>query len=273
MKISFLALIFSILLLDSCSQYNKVLKGKDMDKKLDMAIELYKRGSYYKALPLLEELTTVFRGTVKAEKTAYYYAYTNYKLEDYQSAAYDFESFTRTYPNSEFAEECGYMHAYCYYQDSPIYSLDQSSTYKAINELQLFTDRYPNSPRVEECNKLIDQLRSKLELKNFEIAELYFNTEYYQAAIVAYKNLLHDFPSTTFREESMFKIVKSEYQLAENSIEEKKIERYEETTKAYTEFISAFPESRLKQKAEEYSLLAQKRLEKINSKTIQTNKK
>src|SRR4051812_11042348 len=100
MKFRFLALIFSVLILNSCSDYNKVLKGKDMDKKLDMAIQLYKAGSYYKALPLLEELITVFRGTVKAEKTAYYYAYTNYKLGDYQSAAYDFENFAKTYPNS-----------------------------------------------------------------------------------------------------------------------------------------------------------------------------
>src|SRR4051812_42134134 len=99
MKIRFLGLIFSILFLTSCNEYTKVQKGKDMDKKLDMAIKLYNQKQYYKALPLLEELTTVFRGTVKAERTAYYYAYTNYQLGDYQSAAYDFENFTKTYPN------------------------------------------------------------------------------------------------------------------------------------------------------------------------------
>ena len=271
MKIRFLALIFSVLIL-SCSEYNKVQKGKDMDKKLELAIKLYAKKDYYKALPLLEELITVFRGTVKAEKVAYYYAYTNYQLGDYQSAAYDFENFSKTYPNSTLAEECAYMHAYCFYKDSPIYTLDQTSTYKAINELQLFIDRYPKSNRVDECNKLIDQLRAKLEMKSYRIAEMYFHMESYKAAIVTYKNLLKDFPSTTFREDALFKIVKSSYLLAENSYDDKKVERYEDTIKAYTEFVSAYPESRQKGRAEDYSASARKRLDKMNTKNTEISK-
>jgi outer membrane protein assembly factor BamD len=271
MKIRLLSLVLSVLILSSCSEYSRVQKGKDMDKKLDMAIKLYDRKEYYKALPLLEELSTVFRGTMKAEKTAYYFAYTNYRLGDFQSAAYDFANFAKTYPNSEFAEECAYMHAYCYFQDSPDFPLDQTNTHKAINELQLFTDRFPKSTRVEECNKVIDQLRGKLELKDFEIAEMYLHKESYQAAIVTYRNLLKEYPSTTFREDAMFKIVKASYLLAENSYEEKKVERYEGTIRAYSDFLSAFPESRLNDKAKDYSLAAKKKLDRINSKSVQNN--
>jgi outer membrane protein assembly factor BamD len=273
MKIRLLSIISMFFILSSCSEYTRVQKGKDMDKKLDLAIRLYDKGDYFKALPLLEELITVFRGTKKAEKTYYYYAYTNYKLGDYESAAYDFENFAKTYPSSEFAEECAYMHAYCYYQDSPQYSLDQTNTYKAINELQLFTDRYPSSKRIEQCNKLIDQLRSKLELKNYENAEMYYNMDSYKAAIVTYRNLLHDFPSTHFREDALYKIVKCSYLLAENSIEEKKADRYAETIKSNTEFISAFPESRLRGRADEYAVAAQKKLDRLNEKSAQLNPK
>ena len=273
MKITFLGLIFSLLILTSCSNYSRVIKGKDMDAKLELATKLYDKGDYYKALPLLEELITVFRGTKKAEKTYYLYAYTNYKLGDYQSAAYDFENFAKTYPNSEFAEECAYMHAYCFYQDSPEYSLDQTNTYKAINELQLFADRYPKSERVKVCNTLIDELRSKLELKTYQSAEMYFHMELYRASIVTYKLLLDDFPSTNFREEVLFKIVKASYNLAENSIEEKKVARYEETIKAYTDFTSAYPDSRQKEKAEDYSVSARKRLDKINFNSVQLDSK
>ena len=236
-----------------------------MDAKLDLAIKLYDNGDYYKALPLLEELITVFRGTKKAEKTYYYYAYTNYRLGDYETAAYNFDNFSKTYPVSEFAEECAYMHAYCFYQNSPEYSLDQTNTIKAINELQLFADRYPKSSRLDQCNKLIDQLRGKLELKSFENAELYYNMDSYKAAVTAYKNLLKDFPSTNFREESLFKIVKASYLLAENSIDEKKLERYNDTIRAYTEFISAFPDSSLKGKADDLMTSSQRRLDKLSA--------
>lgn len=242
-----------------------------MDAKLDLAIKLYDKGDFFKALPLLEELITVFRGTKKAEKTYYYYSYTNYRLGDYESAAYDFENFAKTFPSSEFTEECSYMHAYCFYQDSPQYSLDQTNTIKAINELQLFTDRYPHTSRLNQCNMLIDQLRGKLELKSYENAQMYYEMDSYKAAITSYKILMKDFPSTNFREDVLFKIVKATYMFAENSIEEKKAVRYSETIVAHTEFILAFPKSRMREKADEIVALAQKKLEKLSARITQQN--
>lgn len=265
-RIAFIILTMSTFL-TGCSSYNKVLKGTDMDAKLDYAIRLYNKGDYFKALPLLEELITVYRGTKKAEKTYYYYAYTNYQLGDYETAAYDFDNFNKTFPASEFAEECAYMHAYCFYQDSPLYSLDQTNTYKAINELQLFADLYPNSSRIGQCNKLIDQLREKLELKNYDNAKLYYNMEDYKAAVTAFRNLLIDFPSTRFREESMFLILKAAYLLAENSIEEKKAGRYQEAGTYYTEFISNYAESKYRKDADDISNTLRKRLEKLVPRT------
>jgi outer membrane protein assembly factor BamD len=220
-----------------------------MDAKLDYAIKLYKKEQYFKALPLLEELLTVYRGTKKAELTYYYYAYTNYQLGDYTTAAYDFGNYAKTYPNSEYAEECAYMKAYCYYQDSPNYSLDQTSTVKAINEFQLFIDEHLRSTRVAECNKMIDTLRYKLETKDFENAKLYYHMEDYKAAVVSFDNLMKDFPSTVYREEAMFLGLKSWYLLAENSFEEKKNERYKKAVTAYGEFAAAFPESKYKKEA------------------------
>ena len=249
----------------SCSHYSKMLKSTNSDAKLDYAIALYNKKQYYKALPLFEELVTVYRGTKKAENTYYYYAYTNYKLEDYETAAFDFDNFAKTFPNSEFAEECAFMHAYCYYQDSPDFSLDQTSTVKAMNELQLFADRYHQSSRIEQCNALIDQLRLKLETKAFENAKLYYHMDEFKAAITAFKSVTHDYPSGKYREESYFMIIKSWYQLAENSIEAKRVERYKESLKAYNEFSTKFSESKFRKEADDLQMLARKRLEKIDS--------
>ena len=261
------------MILTSCSEYTRIQKGHDMDAKLELAVKLYDKGEYFKALPLLEELITVFRGTKKAERTYYYYSYTNYKLGDYESAAYDFENFAKTYPSSEFAEECAFMHAYCFYQDSPEYTLDQTNTIKAINELQLFTDRYPHSSKLDQCNKLIDQLRGKLELKSYENAEMYFEMDSYKAAITSYKSLLHDYPSTNFREDVLYKIIKATFLLAENSIEDKKAERYNQTIVAHGEFIQAFPKSRMKERADELVELAHKKLERLSTRFSLLNSK
>jgi len=239
-----------------------MLKSTNLDEKLDYAVKLYDKKQYYKALPLFEELITLYRGTKKAEKTYYYFAYTNYKLEDYASAAFDFENFAKTFPSSEWAEECSFMSAYCYYQDSPEYSLDQTNTLKAISQMQLFADHYPASKRIAECNELIDQLRWKLELKSYDIAKLYFSMEEYKAAVTSYKNLVKDFPSTKFREEALFMILKAGFRLADNSIDSKKAERFQQAQLSYAEFVNAYPQSKYKKDADDINEAIKKRQDK-----------
>ena len=87
------------------------------------------------------------------------------------------------------------MSAYCYYIESPNYSLDPTNNYKAIKEIQRHIDDYPNAENVIECNLLIDKLTAKLSRKAFENAKQYFSTENYKSAIIALENVLIDFPS------------------------------------------------------------------------------
>ena len=55
-------------LLYSCSDYNKVLKSTDTEEKWDFASSALDSGSCFKALPLLEELVSLTRGTQRAEE-------------------------------------------------------------------------------------------------------------------------------------------------------------------------------------------------------------
>ncbi|MEO8085840.1 MAG: outer membrane protein assembly factor BamD [Bacteroidota bacterium] len=263
-KYKFISILLVLAVFSSC-HYNKMLKSTDLEAKQAYAIKLYEKKKYYKALPLFEELITMFRGTKKSEMTYYYYAYTNYYLEDYETAAYDFGNFANSFPTSQYAEECAYMHAYCYYLDSPEYALDQSNTTKALNELQLFIDQYPHSTRIEECNKLIDKLRYKLETKDYENAKLYYHMQEYKSSYTAFRNLLKDYPSTIYREESMFLTFKSAFLLAENSFEEKKSERYSNAMTSYSELISAYPEGKYKKDADRIAEDCKKRLEKLSA--------
>ncbi len=220
------------------------MKSTNMEEKYNAAVAYYDNKDYQRAVGLFEEMIPYVRGTKRAEKVYYYYCYCNYYIEDYLTAATDFQNFAITFPNSEYAEECLYMHAYCYYLDSPIYSLDQENTVKAINEFQLFINKHPQSARVQKCNGIIDELRFKLESKDFEIAKQYFNLGDYKAASVAFKNVLADYPATHYKEEAMFLILKSNYLLAVNSVEKKKHERYNQTIATYTEVKDNFVSSK-----------------------------
>ena len=58
--------ILFLLLFSSCSKYQKILKSTDLNLKFDKAVAYYEKEDYNRALPLFEELSTVFRGSAKA---------------------------------------------------------------------------------------------------------------------------------------------------------------------------------------------------------------
>jgi outer membrane protein assembly factor BamD len=266
-KKAYLAItIFSIMLVFAgCSKYQRILKSNDFEKKFEVAKAYYDNGKYQKAFPLFEELITVFRGTSKAEDVYYYYAYSNYKLGDFMLAGYHFDNFVRTFPRSDRAEDAQFMNAKCYFLDSSEPSLDQTSTKKAIDELQLFINKYPESPKVDECNDLMDRLRFKLETKAYNGAKLYYRLGEYKAAIFALRNTLAEFPDTRHREEISFMIVRSSYLLADNSIDEKKVERFEEALRECDEFIERYPRASDVKNAESIIEDSKKELEKIKN--------
>jgi outer membrane protein assembly factor BamD len=242
-NILFSLLIFAIVL-PSCSKYQKLLKSSDNDLKYEKAISYYEKGEYYKAQQLFEQIYTFFRGTDKAEKISYLNSYCYYKQKDYIMGGYQFKSFSTSYPASKFAEECAYMSAYCSYLDSPRSSLDPTSTNDAIAALQLFINQHPQSERVEECNKLIDELRGKLEKKAYDIGTLYYKMADYKAAIVTFNNVLKDFPDSQNKENIQYQILQAKYDYALNSIESKKKERLNDALETSRSFMNDYPKGK-----------------------------
>jgi outer membrane protein assembly factor BamD len=235
-------LIFSFFVsaLLACSEYSKVMKSTDLEYKFKMGVKYYEAGKYNKAFPIFDELSNLYRGTQQGQEVYYYYAMTNYKLNDYLLAGYHFKNFYKTFPRHPKAEEATYLTGLCYYKESPPYSLDQAYTFKAINELQLFVNAYPNSELLEEANTYIIELRKKLERKAFETAKQYYTINQYQAAVVALSNVVNDFPDTQYREEIGYTLILSSFELARNSIESKKLQRFIETNTACNDYLERF---------------------------------
>jgi outer membrane protein assembly factor BamD len=128
-------------------------------------------------------------------------------------------------------------------KNSPEYSLDQTETEGAINSVQEFIDRYPNSSLVDSCNRVIDRLRFKLELKEYEHVKLYDKTENYRAAVTAGEIFVENYSKSKYCEEVYYLIVKNSYLLSINSIESKKVERIEKTWERITNFAILYPNS------------------------------
>lgn len=244
-------------------KYNKLLKTGSADAKYDAAIVYYENEDYVKAITLFEELMTVYRGTEKSELVHYYYANCTYYTGDYILAGYQFRTFVKNFSKSKHVEFCAYMNAYCFYLNSPEYTLEQIDTYLAIKEFHKFTIKYPNSDKIIECNRILDELREKLEHKSYDSSMLYYNLTNYKSAVVAFENHMIDFPGSKHLEEFKFLTIKSYYLLAINSIESKKEERYKSSINAYLKFVDLFPTSKYIKEAESIYSNSLKNIEKV----------
>lgn len=246
----------------SCKEsYQKILKSNDLEYKYRKAKEFYDKEKYQKALPIFEELITLYKGTKSIDEYYYLYAMCHFEQASYLIAAFHFKNIYDSYPFSPYAEECLYRNALCYDKMSPRISLDQESTQKAIDYYQLFVNSYPDTERMEQCNNAIKRLHRKLEVKDFKAAELYYRTFKFKAAAVAFENLLERYPDTQDAEKIQLYIVKSYFEYAKKSIRDKQLERFNYALDAYEKFKKRYPNSQLMAEATKLEENVQKNIE------------
>lgn len=239
---SLILLTLGVILFASCkSEFEKIRASGDPKMVLAKANAYYANEDYIKAQTLYELVIGSYRGKQEAEDIYYKYAYTYYNSEQYVLAAYYFNTFTKTYSASDKKEEINFMAAYCNYQMSPTFRLDQTYTEKAIDEFQTFINTFPYSERVKESNRLIDEMRKKLEAKAFNQGKLYHDIKRYEAAIQSFENLLKDFPETADAEQVRYLICQSAYLLANNSFVEKQEERFNIAVEKANDYLEVFP--------------------------------
>lgn len=224
----YIAITAVSLLAFSCNKlHNDAMKSADKEFILNTANEFYAQKKWSKAIALYDRLPNLVAGTEDAPDVVFRSAYANYYDKNYKLAGHQFRNFANTFTRDTRREEAAYMSAICYYEDSVEYNLDQSSTENAINQLQDFLTQYPNSEKAKDINAKIEELSYKLEFKYYEHARQYFRIADYKAAVVAFENLLEDYPSTKLRVKSLDYIMKAKYELGMHSIFDLKKERLE----------------------------------------------
>ena len=263
MKKNIIITLLAAASLTSCGEYNKLLKSTDYEYKYEAAKNYFAKGQYNRSATLLNELITILKGTDKAEESLYMLGMSYYNQKDYQTAAQTFITYFNTYPRGTFTELARFHAGKSLFLDTPEPRLDQSSTYQAIQQLQMFMEYFPNSTKKQEAQDMIFALQDKLVLKDYLAAKLYYdlgsytgNSTYsttgnnYLSCIVTAQNALKDYPYTKMREDLSILVLRAKYDMAKASVEEKKEERMRETIDEYYSFKNEFPESKYLKEAE-----------------------
>ncbi|NLR82875.1 outer membrane protein assembly factor BamD [Chitinophaga eiseniae] len=261
--------VIALVITTSCNnQLRRIEKSNNFEKKLEYANQLFQKKKYNTAITLYTDLVQVYKGTDKFEPMYYNFAYCSYYVKDYIQAAFQFKNYLDLFPNSPRAVEIDYMQAYCYYKQSPKVSLDQTNTMKAIAAMQTFINNYPTAEKVAEANLVIELCRRKLEKKEFNSAELYYNLGFFKAAGIAFKSLMRNYPDSDKSDGYKVMAIRAYYNYAKNSIPEKQKERYATVLDEYLDFADHYPNSKLKPDAEKFYTLAQNNIKSLDNEQI-----
>lgn len=253
-KLTFSILSAVLLAVTSCNSYNSLQKSTDNDYKFEAAKQYYAEGYYNRATLLLHDVLAAMKGTNKGEETLFLLAMSSMNAHDYEAASSYFKKFYESYPNSIYTEKAWYYSGVTLYMDTPEPKLDQSITYDALKQFHQFLERYPMSSLRNDAQMKIFELQDKLVEKEYLSAKLYFDLgtyfmncpnggSNYQACVITAENAIRDYPYSSKREEFAFLILRAKYELARNSIESRKVERYNSAIDEYYGFTNEYPES------------------------------
>jgi outer membrane protein assembly factor BamD len=265
MKKNLFIIVGMALLLSSCAgEFNKVYKSTDDDYRYEYAKQCFAEGKYVHAVTLLEGLISVFKGRDNAQESLYMLGMAQYMSRDYESASHTFKKYGSSYPRGLYAEKAAFYVGESLYESAPEPRLDQTPTIGAINAYQQFLDLFPESALRPEAQRKLYELQDKLILKELLSAQLYYNLggyfgninsnneSNYTACIITAENALKTYPFTKLRENFSLLIMKSKFHLAENSSDEKRLDRYRDAEDECYGFLNEFPDSKDRTTAERY---------------------
>ncbi len=263
-KTSLIAAFCATMLFSGCAnEFNQVFKTSDYTYKYEYAKECFASGKYVRAITLLQDVVTLEKGTENAQESLYMLAMAQYCSRDYESAAQTFKKYFTSYPKGVYAENAEFYVGQSLYMSTPEPRLDQSQTINAISAFQEYLDVFPDAKLKQTAQQRLFDLQDKLVKKEYHSAKLYYDLgtyfgncsmggNNYEACIITAQNALKDYPYTSMREDFAVLIMKSKYELAQQSVEEKKLERYQDAEDECYGFINEYPDSKEKSTAERY---------------------
>ena len=262
-KLTLIATCVALLMTSCVNEYNQITKSGDYTLKYEYAKQCYAQGKYSRAVPLLQEVVTMKKGSTEGEECLYMLAMAEFGMKDYETASEYFKKYFSSYPKGRYAENAKYYVGESLFQNAPEPRLDQSTTMTAIAAFQEYLDIFPDAHLKSQATSRLYALQDLLVEKEYKSARLYFDLgtyfgnctnggNNYEACIVTAQNALKDYPYSNRREEFASLVMKSKYELAKMSVESKQLERYQDAEDECYSFINEYPDSKERSLAEKY---------------------
>jgi outer membrane protein assembly factor BamD len=175
--------------------------------------DLSKR-NYIDAIDTFEKLKDRYpfsdQATLAQIKIADAYFYDKKYEEAYQA----YREFEKLHPTNKAVPYCIYREGLSFYRQRSTIDRDQTYTHKAVAEFRRLKQKFPHSRYIPNADRYLAKCLDDPAAHEFYVAEFYYNTKRYQAAIDRYQGLIQDYPQYSKNAEAKERIQECQQLLA-----------------------------------------------------------
>jgi len=169
-------------------------KDQPPDVLADEGIKELKKKNYEDAIDTFEKVKDRYPYSEQALLAQIKLADAFFYKKKYDEALQAYKDFEKLHPTNKSVPYCVYRQGLCYYRQRSTIDRDQSFTTKAMEEFQRLKKKYPQCDYISKADKCIAQCRKDLGEHELYVADFYYKTKRYQAALERYQTVVQEYP-------------------------------------------------------------------------------
>lgn len=228
-----LAILPALLAAGACASAQPTLQGLEPEGLYAVGQDALREGHWDDAVLAFERFVVSHPGHPRYEEARYRLGEAYFGDEEYISAGAEFNRLAADFPASEWADDARFQVCRSYERLSPPVELDQQYTQTAVGHCASLIQYYPQSDYVAQAQEIIERLRGKLALKEFERGEWYRGRGLIDSAIINYGFVLQDYPDTYVAPRALLRLYQAYRELGYD----------EEAEGARTRLLAEYPDS------------------------------
>jgi len=197
----------TILLLSGCSLFQD---SYDMEKTVDELVaegsSSFISGDYKEAVEAYTDLKDWYPFSKYAILAELKIADAHYHLEAYDEAIMAYEEFEKMHPKNEAVPYVIYQIGLCWFNQIGTIDRDHTPAQNSLAQFNRLSDQYPGSEYAQKAAENIQACRDNLSGHELYVANFYFKTEQYMAALKRYEYLVEHYPDSKESKEALNKI-------------------------------------------------------------------
>jgi outer membrane protein assembly factor BamD len=201
--------VAAALLFSSGCGGKKVAIDLDDEDEYTIALKDFEDGKYMEARQGFERLLYNHPGSELCDDAQFHLGETYFLEEDYFMAALEYSKLIRKYLTSTYQEIAQFRLALCSFEQMNPYTLDQESTYQAIEEFSIYLFKYPDGVHAEEVRTKLHDCRNRLARKEYENGRFYMKRNHPASARIYFQEVISRYGDTDWHLPSLFELGES----------------------------------------------------------------